>query len=163
MATNVALTGLARDMQQRADEGRPIRIGLIGSGEMGTDIVTRVAHMPGIEVGAIAELNVPNALKAVDIAYREQGRGREVGTAASLHEAMEGGVVAVTDRAELVLESGLIDVVIDATGVPAVDSAGLRFWSAGGFRRTGRSGARRIVWVLPIRLVPEMSHLPVWS
>jgi len=127
MATNVALTGLARDMQQRADEGRPIRIGLIGSGEMGTDIVTRVAHMPGIEVGAIAELNVPNALKAVDIAYREQGRGREVGTAASLHEAMEGGVVAVTDRAELVLESGLIDVVIDATGVPAVGAEiGLR-------------------------------------
>gem|GEM_PF-4431860 len=35
MATNVALTGLARDMQARADSGRPIRIGLIGSGEMG--------------------------------------------------------------------------------------------------------------------------------
>jgi len=127
MATNVALTGLARDMQRRADEGRPIRIGLIGSGEMGTDIVTRVAHMPGIEVGAIAELNVPHALKAVDIAYREQGRGREVGTADSLNEAMEGGVIAVTDRAELVLESGLIDVVIDATGVPAVGAEiGLR-------------------------------------
>ncbi|MEK1887898.1 MAG: homoserine dehydrogenase, partial [Phyllobacterium sp.] len=45
MASNVALTGLARDMQARADAGRPIRIGLIGSGEMGTDIVTRVAHM----------------------------------------------------------------------------------------------------------------------
>ncbi|RCW78281.1 hypothetical protein C7476_106308, partial [Phyllobacterium bourgognense] len=28
MATNVALTGLARDMQARADTGRPIRIGL---------------------------------------------------------------------------------------------------------------------------------------
>ncbi|TDQ16765.1 hypothetical protein DEV91_1081, partial [Phyllobacterium brassicacearum] len=27
MATNVALTGLARDMQARADTGRPIRIG----------------------------------------------------------------------------------------------------------------------------------------
>ena len=73
MATNVALTGLARDMQARADTGRPIRIGLIGSGEMGTDIVTRVAHMPGIEIGAISELNLPNAIKAVDIAYQEAG------------------------------------------------------------------------------------------
>ncbi|KAB2682744.1 NAD(P)H-dependent oxidoreductase [Brucella tritici] len=127
MATNVALTGLARDMQARADSGRPIRIGLIGSGEMGTDIVTRVAHMPGIEVGAISELRIPNALKAVDIAFQEEGHGREVSTASDLTTAMEAHKVAVTDNANLILENDLIDVVIDATGVPAVGAEiGLR-------------------------------------
>ncbi|KAA9370215.1 NAD(P)H-dependent oxidoreductase [Ochrobactrum quorumnocens] len=127
MATNVALTGLARDMQARADSGRPIRIGLIGSGEMGTDIVTRVAHMPGIVVGAISELRVPNALKAVDIAFQEEGHGREVSTASDLTAAMEAHKVAVTDNANLILENDLIDVVIDATGVPAVGAEiGLR-------------------------------------
>lgn len=127
MATNVALTGLARDMQARANSGRPIRIGLIGSGEMGTDIVTRVAHMPGIEVGAISELRVPNALKAVDIAFQEEGHGREVSTASDLTAAMEAHKVAVTDNANLILENDLIDVVIDATGVPAVGAEiGLR-------------------------------------
>lgn len=127
MATNVALTGLARDMQARADSGRPIRIGLIGSGEMGTDIVTRVAHMPGIEVGAISELRVPSALKAVDIAFQEEGHGREVSTASDLTAAMEAHKVAVTDNANLILENDLIDVVIDATGVPAVGAEiGLR-------------------------------------
>ena len=84
MATNVALTGLARDMQARAETGRPIRIGLIGSGEMGTDIVTRVAHMPGIEIGAISELNLPNALKAVDIAYRKKAIRAKSSNAAAL-------------------------------------------------------------------------------
>ncbi|MDH0126516.1 NAD(P)H-dependent oxidoreductase [Brucella intermedia GD04153] len=127
MATNVALTGLARDMQARADSGRPIRIGLIGSGEMGTDIVTRVAHMPGIEIGAISELRIPNALKAVDIAFQEEGYGREVSTASDLTAAMEAHKVAVTDNADLILENDLIDVVIDATGVPAVGAEiGLR-------------------------------------
>ena len=48
--TNVALTGLARDLARRADEGRPVRIGLIGCGEMGTDIVTQVAQMRGVGV-----------------------------------------------------------------------------------------------------------------
>ncbi|MDM8344522.1 homoserine dehydrogenase, partial [Pseudochrobactrum sp. sp1633] len=120
MTTNVALTGLARDMKARADTGRPIRIGLIGSGEMGTDIVTRVAHMPGIEIGAISELRVPNALKAVDIAFQESGHGREANTASELTAAMEAHKVAVTDNANLILENDLIDVVIDATGVPAV-------------------------------------------
>ncbi|RVD63212.1 homoserine dehydrogenase, partial [Mesorhizobium sp. M4A.F.Ca.ET.029.04.2.1] len=59
MTINVAPTGLARDLSERAKSGKPIRIGLIGSGEMGTDIVTRVAHMTGIEIGAISELNLP--------------------------------------------------------------------------------------------------------
>src|SRR5690606_14830150 len=127
MATNVALTGLARDMQARADSWRPIRIGLIGSGEMGTDIVTRVAHMPGIEIGAISALRIPNALKAVDIAFQEEGHGREVSTASDLTAAMEAHKVAVTDNADLILENDLIDVVIDATGAPAVGAEiGLR-------------------------------------
>lgn len=45
MPTNVALTGLARDLAARAETGKPIRIGLVGAGEMGTDIVSRAAHM----------------------------------------------------------------------------------------------------------------------
>lgn len=127
MSINVAPVGLARDLIEREKSGKPIRIGLIGSGEMGTDIVARVAHMPGIEVGAISELRVPNAVKAVDIAYQEEGHSRQVSTASALNEAMEAGKVAVTDDASLVLESGLIDVVIDATGVPAVGAEiGLR-------------------------------------
>ena len=40
MPINISPTGLARDLQRRADTGKPIRIGLVGSGEMGTDIVT---------------------------------------------------------------------------------------------------------------------------
>ncbi|CAK7260704.1 MULTISPECIES: NAD(P)H-dependent oxidoreductase [unclassified Shinella] len=120
MSINVAPTGLARDLLARADTGKPIRIGLIGSGEMGTDIVTRVAHMPGIEIGAICDLNVARARGAVDIAYRSQGHHRDASGADELNAAMEQGKVAITSDSGAILNSGLIDVVIDATGVPAV-------------------------------------------
>ncbi len=120
MSINVAPTGLARDLLERADSGRPIRIGLIGSGEMGTDIVSRVAHMAGIRVGAICDLNVDAARKAVEIAYREAGHSQEVTTLDGLNAAMEAGRIAITHDANLVLQSGLINVVVDATGVPAV-------------------------------------------
>ena len=120
MAINVAPTGLARDLVARAETGRPIRIGLIGSGEMGTDIVTRVAHMSGIEIGAICDLNLPAAQKAVEIAFQEPGHHKEVNSDGVLNTAMEAGRVAVTSSAETILNSGLIDVVIDATGVPSV-------------------------------------------
>ncbi len=120
MPTNVALTGLARDLAQRGESGRPIRIGLVGSGEMGTDIVSRVAHMPGIEIGAISELNVPAAHKAVSIAYGDDSRAQDARTADDLDAAIEAGRIAVTSDVSAVINSGLIDVVVDATGVPAV-------------------------------------------
>lgn len=120
MPTNVALTGLARDLAVRADSGRPIRIGLVGAGEMGTDIVSRVAHMPGIEIGAISELKPGAARKSVEIAYGSADRVQEVSNADGANAAMEGGKVAVTDNVNALLEAGLIDVVVDATGVPAV-------------------------------------------
>ena len=127
MSINVAPIGLARDLKERAASGKPIRIGLIGSGEMGTDIVTRVAHMSGLEIGAISELNIPNAHRAVDIAYREKGYSREVSNAGDMTSAIQGGKIAVTNDANLIINNDLIDVVIDATGVPAVGAEiGLR-------------------------------------
>ncbi len=127
MPINVAPTGLARDLRERAATGRPVRIGLIGSGEMGTDIVARVAHMEGIEIGAISELNPVNAHKAVDIAFREKGHSRDASSADSVNAAIEAGKIAVTSDANAILNSGLIDVVIDATGIPAVGAEiGLR-------------------------------------
>ncbi len=120
MPINVAPTGLARDLRQRAATGRPVRIGLIGSGEMGTDIVARVAHMEGIEIGAISELNPAAATKAVDIAFREPGHAREAAGTDALNATIEAGKVAITSDVGAILNSGLIDVVVDATGVPAV-------------------------------------------
>lgn len=127
MPINVAPTGLARDLRARAATGRPVRIGLIGAGEMGTDIVARVAHMEGIEIGAISELNPVNAHKAVDIAFREKGHSRDASTTDSVNAAIEAGKIAITSDANAILNSGLIDVVIDATGIPAVGAEiGLR-------------------------------------
>lgn len=127
MPTNVALVGLARDLALRADTGRPIRIGLIGSGEMGTDIVARTTHMQGIEVAAIADLNPANALRAVSIARQQDGHARVAATTDALNRTIENGEIAVAADADLLLASGLVDVVIDATGIPAVGAEiGLR-------------------------------------
>jgi predicted homoserine dehydrogenase-like protein len=120
MPTNVALTGLAKDLALRGDSGKPIRIGLVGAGEMGTDIVSRVAHMQGIEVGVISELKQGAARRSVEIAYGNADRAAEVATADAANAAMEAGKIAVTDNVQALLESGLIDVVVDATGIPEV-------------------------------------------
>ena len=120
MPTNVALTGLAKDLAARAETGKPVRIGLVGAGEMGTDIVSRVAHMRGIEIGAISELNPQAAGRAVTIAYGDPDRAMATETTDSLNAAIEAGRIATTKNVQTLLESGLIDVVVDATGIPSV-------------------------------------------
>lgn len=132
MPTNVALTGLARDLAAKAAGGRPIRIGLVGAGEMGTDIVSRVSQMKGIEIGAISELKPGAAARSVEIAYGDADRVQDVSTADAANAAMEGGKVAVTANVDALLEAGLIDVVVDATGVPSVGAEiGLRAMERG--------------------------------
>ncbi|MEM9779620.1 MAG: homoserine dehydrogenase, partial [Pseudomonadota bacterium] len=107
-------------LKARADSGKPVRIGLIGSGEMGTDIVTRCAMMDGVDVAAIADLNPEAALRAVDIAHGEGGHAAEATSTDALNATIESGKTAIAGDAGHIFESGLIDVVIDATGVPAV-------------------------------------------
>jgi len=132
MASNISLTGLAKDLSDRAASGKPVRVGLIGSGEMGTDIVTRAAMMDGVEVAAISEITPGAAARAVAIAHGKDGRSAEANTTDALNTAIESGKTAVSDNADAILESGLIDVVIDATGIPAVGAEiGLRAMERG--------------------------------
>jgi predicted homoserine dehydrogenase-like protein len=117
--TNVVLTGLARDLARRADEGRPVRIGVIGSGEMGTDLVTQGMLMRGIEVAAISTRRPHTARQAISIAYGDDAMGREADTSAQVTNAIEARKIAITSS-ELLVTNPLVDVVIDATGKPGV-------------------------------------------
>jgi predicted homoserine dehydrogenase-like protein len=118
--TNVALTGLARDLVARADEGRPVRIGLVGCGEMGTDIVTQVAHMRGIEIAVIADTRVGRVREAVRIALRDADSAEAASSTSDINRLIEAGKTAIVGNSSLVATADLVDVLIDATGKPAV-------------------------------------------
>ena len=94
--THVHLTGLARDLAARADTGKPIRVGVIGSGEMGTDLVTQGALMRGIEVAAIATRRPHTAREAMVIAFGDEDRAVEADTTGKVSAAIEAGKIAIT-------------------------------------------------------------------
>jgi predicted homoserine dehydrogenase-like protein len=112
---------LPNDLKERQkDLGRPIRVGLIGSGEMGTDIVTQCDLMEGITVAAIAEISPGAAERALKIAGRDDSSHANTSTQPQLDSTLEKGKTALTQDAQLVCKSPHIDVVIDATGKPGV-------------------------------------------
>jgi predicted homoserine dehydrogenase-like protein len=123
---------LAADLRSRAETGRPVTVGLAGAGQMGTDIVCQILQMPGLRLGAVADLQAQTVLDAFAVAGLEPERWRHADSATAVDRAIEAGAVAVLEDAGLMAGSGRIDVVIDATGNPNVGAAlCLRLFAAG--------------------------------
>lgn len=119
---SMATHSLAADLRARADAGRPVTVGLAGAGQMGTDIVCQIEQMPGLRLGAVADLRAETVRAALAIAGIEE-RARAATGASAIDAAIDARNVAVIDDPALMAASGRIDVVIDATGNPNVGAA----------------------------------------
>ncbi len=122
MISNVS--ALDAELKVRAEAGHPVTVGLAGAGQMGTDIIVQLALMPGLRLGAVAELDIPVAVQAALLAGHERANIIEAHTSSAIDRAIEQGRLAVTPDLGALAAAGRIDVVIDATGNPNI---GTRF------------------------------------
>jgi predicted homoserine dehydrogenase-like protein len=108
-------------LAQRAAANRPIRVGLIGTGKFGGGVVAQLSQMRGMEVVAIAEKEPSRGLRAYTVAGRLPAAS--VGLADNshqLHDLIDSGRRAVVEDGLLVTQCELVDVVVEATGIPEV-------------------------------------------
>jgi predicted homoserine dehydrogenase-like protein len=104
---------------RRAEEGRPVRVGLIGSGKFGSMFLSQVRTIPGMHLMGIADLSAERALKALEAT----GWDADSAIAASFDDARSSGRTMITEDSEALIKADGLDVVVDATGNPA---AGVR-------------------------------------
>jgi predicted homoserine dehydrogenase-like protein len=110
---------LHRLLCERADSGKPVRVGLIGAGKFGTMFLAQALRTPGLHLMAVADL-APD--RARDALLRTGWPKDRIG-AGSLAEAHAHGTTFITDDAAAMIAASSLHVVIDATGVP---TAGIR-------------------------------------
>ncbi len=102
-------------LRQRAAEGKPIRVGLIGAGFMARGIANQLCNfLPGMTLAAIANRTPANAVATY--AYAGVEGVREVSTLGDLEDAIASGQPCVTGDARLLCEAPGIDVLIESTG-----------------------------------------------
>jgi len=104
---------------EREAAGRPVTVGLIGAGKFGTMFLSQARRTRGMQVVAVADLNVERARRQL----AEAGWSAEAFAASSLDDAGKRGSTHVTPDAEALIAFGGIEVIIEATGVP---EAGIR-------------------------------------
>src|ERR1700758_3801976 len=95
---------LYRLLQARHKAGKPVRVALIGAGKFGSIFLSQVPHVAGLEVPVIVDLDPQRAKDAC----------KTVGW----DEARIAATTFTADASKAV--SGPIEVIVEATGNPAV-------------------------------------------
>jgi predicted homoserine dehydrogenase-like protein len=106
-------------LRGRADEKRPVRIGLIGAGKFGSMFLSQVRRTLGMHLVGIADL-APDRAR---VSLKRVGWTSEQYASASLEEAHRSGGTCITDDSEGLIAFHGIEVIIDATGSPAAGIA----------------------------------------
>lgn len=113
------MIGLNYELAERAAAGNPVRVGLVGAGQMGTDVVATTKMMKGIDVVITADIDIERAIAS----YRIGQVNGEVVVAQSPEEAdaavAAGNLVATRDY-RVVTDMKNIDVMLESTGVPDI-------------------------------------------
>ncbi|GAA4332844.1 Gfo/Idh/MocA family oxidoreductase [Variovorax defluvii] len=105
---------LHQKLQQRAAEGKPVRIGLIGAGKFGAMYLAQIPRTPGVQLVAIADLS-PEAARTN---LERVGWPRERAAARSVQEALLQGTTWITEDWQAVTREAAIDIVVECTGNP---------------------------------------------
>jgi len=107
-------------LEQRETEGCPIRVGIIGAGKFGGALAVQISQMKGMIAGVIADLNIEAAKKAYTNCGVSEDEIRNAVTREELEDAICRGKPAVCQDAQLLINAGAIDVIVECTGVPDV-------------------------------------------
>jgi predicted homoserine dehydrogenase-like protein len=108
---------LYRLLQVRADQGRPVRVGVIGAGKFSSMFLSQARLTPGMHVVGIAELDPEKARQACLKTGWPQEALAFGGSKAAIEDGAARGKTVITDDARQLIESRL-DVVLEITGVP---------------------------------------------
>lgn len=90
---------------EREENNNPIKVGVIGAGQMGAGMIAQIATIPGMCVTGISDINLQAAQKAAD-AYN-----------ASATKKID--ILLANDFKE-VINADNVEIIVDATGVPEV-------------------------------------------
>ena len=101
-------------LSERAAQGKPLRIGLIGAGKFGTMYLAQVPKTPGVHIVGIADL-APTGARAN---LGRAGWKPEQYGAASLDAALAQATTHLSDDWEALVRHPQVEIIVECTGNP---------------------------------------------
>ena len=115
---------ISRQLAEREEQGKPIRVATVGTGWMGTGFMAAVQHVPGMEIGIVVDEDATVASETLQ-KYGGVSSDRIVATDSpgKAQDALVDGKVVVTPSLDLAVAMNGIDVFTDVTPSPASGAA----------------------------------------
>lgn len=111
---------LINKLKKRDNENNPVRVGIIGCGQMGSGVAHTISDIVGMNITAIADIEAARAITT----FMEIGYSRSdiviTNSESAANDALKKGKVLVTEEAALLTRLHSIEANIEATGVPDV-------------------------------------------
>ncbi|MCG7428039.1 oxidoreductase [Helcobacillus sp. ACRRO] len=111
--------GYSAALRRRTEQtGRPIRVGVVGAGQMGSGLIAQICQTPGMTVAAVADIVPEKAVAAL-----ENAGLTDIVNAGSKLDAAH---CAVAEERPVALSDGLmlpeldLDIVLEVSGVPEI-------------------------------------------
>ena len=106
-------------LDRRAEEGRPIQVGFVGAGRMGTGAICQIGLMKGIRTAVIADISTDRVVRAFELCGHRREDVVVTDNVLAAAEALRASRPVATTDAEILSELP-IDVVVEATGNPDI-------------------------------------------
>lgn len=113
------MIGMNSELAERQKIGKPVKVGLIGAGQMGVDVMAQVTRMKGIEIVAIADIQIERAKAAYETAGA-QCQVEQADSAKQANQLVAEGTCIYAQDYRIVTDMKGIDVMLEATGFPEV-------------------------------------------
>jgi predicted homoserine dehydrogenase-like protein len=113
------MIGLNKELEAYERSGRQVRIGLLGAGQMGTDVIAETQRMKGIEVVIAVDVDLQRARDGFSIGMIA-AEVVEVHSAAEADAAVQAGKRVISNDYRIVCDMKTVDAMLDATGAPEI-------------------------------------------
>lgn len=114
------MLNMDQKLLKREEEGKIIRTGIVGAGQMGRGMVTQMAIMKGISPAIVSDIKLENVINAFHYAGITDDQIVVAKTLEEANKYMEMGKYVATENSELISQANLVECAIDVTGVPEV-------------------------------------------
>ncbi|NLY47061.1 MAG: NAD(P)-dependent oxidoreductase [Tissierella sp.] len=112
------MSGINNQLKRLEEKNQQIKVSLVGAGLMGKGMVSQMMLMKGMIPSLVVSRKIEDAIESYTLAGVSKDDIVIGRTLSEINLAMEKGKFVVTDVTEYATKANLVDVVVDATGIP---------------------------------------------
>lgn len=111
---------LYNHLLKRQSEGKPIRVGLVGCGQMGSGLVHVTRKMQGLETFAISDIDIQRPKAVLAKLGIPETQICVTNRRSEAEDAINSGKYVITEDALMLVQLDNLDAVIEATGITEI-------------------------------------------